>query len=348
MKILENLRSAIQHLPFGEKPPLSSTEVPKRGRNLVLDLMKGLLISGMVLSHVNNGLSLNIPWLAPRMGILQLSIFSGLFFTFGYGTYKAYLEKITIPRRRIVLNILKILVAYILSALAYGFFQEHALSLKYLLSIVRLDFLDIYTKFLLTYMIILILLLITPRLFITVTRKEAIFWPVMGGLLMTTFIDYTQIKTVFLSILIGSETIASFPVIQYLPLYLLGIYFAQRQIQFSWKFLAGAILAIGAYLIARENGLDRRFPPSFFWIIGSMGAVYGCYLISQLLIQISFLAKPLMDIGRHALYWLVMSNLLIYSMSPVLKYITLPSYWVAGIELGCFFCIAFLSILARK
>lgn len=351
MKILHDLRSMTQRLPRGEEPPLSSVAAQLGQRNPVLDLMKGLLIVGMVFSHVDKGLNLNMPWLDSTRGILQLTIISGLIFSFGYGTYKAYLEKAIIPRRRMVLNILRILVAYYLCAFAYEFFNEHALSLKSLLSIVRLDFLVPYAEFLLTFIIILILLLIVPRFFYTVTRKDAIFWPVMGGLLITTFFDHTQIKSVFLSLLIGSETITSFPVVQYLPLYLLGIYFAQRQILFSWKFLAGAILAIVAFLVARENGLTGRFPPSIFWIIGSMGAVYICYLIAHLLIHLNFLAllaKPLMDIGRHTLYWLVMSNLLIFSASQVLKSMTLPSYWVAGIIFGSFFYITFLSSLARK
>ncbi|MCL4559272.1 MAG: hypothetical protein M1281_01500, partial [Chloroflexi bacterium] len=321
---------------------------PRGERNQVIDLMKGLLIIGMVLSHVHSGLNLSVPWLDPRRGIPQLTIFSGLFFAFGYGTYKAYLEKTTIPYRRLVLNIIRILLAYYLCVIAYEFFNDHVLSLKSLLSIVQLDFLVPYTEFLLAYVIILILVLIIPRIFNTVARKDILFWPVMGGLLIASLFDYTQNTSVWLSLVIGSETITSYPVVQYLPLYLMGIYFAQRQIRFSWKFLAGAILAIAGFLVFRGNGQVSRYPPSFFWIVGSMGAVYVCYLISHLIFFITPLQKPLVDIGRHALYWMVMSDLFIFSISTVLKNIPLPSYWVAGIIIGIFFCIAYLSFLARK
>lgn len=335
-------------VPTWEKAPSSMDDSPQGKRNPVIDLMKGLLISLMVLSHVHSGLNLNIPWLDPRRGVLQLTIFSGMIFAFGYGTYKAYLEKTILPRRHMLINILKILFAYYLCAIAYGFFYENSLSLNSILLILRLNSLAIYTEFLLPYAILLILILIVPRLFIFITKKDVIIWPVVAVLLITTFLNYSQIHSVILSLFIGSNTITSYPVVQYMPLYLLGIYFGQRQIRFSWKFLAGSILAIAAFIIGQINGLDSRFPPSFFWIVGSMGAVYVCFLLAHLLFYIKFLAIPLVDIGKRSLYWLVMSNLFIFSTAQVFGLITLPWYWIAGIIIGCFLVIAYISILPRK
>ncbi len=221
MKIFRDSDAAA--IPPSEENVLQSPkEVSLGGRNPVLDLMKGLLIALMVISHVHTGLNLNIPWLDPRRGVLQLTIFSGFIFAFGYGTYKAYLAKPILPRRRIIINILRILGAYYICAIAYGFFYDHSLSLSSILLALRLKSLVFFTEFLLPYAIILILILFVPRMFIIVTQKNAIFWPVIAGLLITTFFNYSQIHSVLPSLIIGSNTITSYPVVQYMPLYFNG------------------------------------------------------------------------------------------------------------------------------
>jgi hypothetical protein len=347
MKIFRN-KDAAGIVSSEEKVLQLSNESPLGRRNPVLDLMKGLLIALMVISHVHDGLNLSIPWLDPRRGVLQLTIFSGFIFAFGYGTYKAYLAKPVLPRRRMIINILRILGAYYICAIAYGFFYDHSLSLSSILLALRLKSLVIFTEFLLPYTIILILILFVPRLFLIVTQKNAIFWPVIAGLLVTTFFNYSQIHSVLLSLIIGSNTIISYPVVQYMPLYLMGIYFAQRQIRFSWKFLGGAILAIAIFIIAHINGWDIRFPPSIFWIVGSMGAVYVSFLLAHLLYYVKFLAVPLIDMGKRTLFWLLMSNLLIFATAQEFRLISLPWYWNAGIEIGCLLVIGYISTLRRK
>jgi hypothetical protein len=348
MKVFQNLNGWSTRFLDVLKPALSSRFAFQDKRNHILDLMKGLLIIAMVFSHIQRELNLDMPWLVSNRWMLELLIFSGLIFAFGYSTCKAYMEKEETPRRRMFLNIIKILAAYYLCAIAYKFFNQHSLSLKAIFSTLRLDALVPYTEFLLSYLIIMILILIVPRFFYGIARKDAIFWPSLAVLLVVGLFDFTQVKSVWLSLLVGSGSITSFPVVQYLPLYLLGIYFAQRQIRFSWKFLVGAILALSVFLFAHMHGLDTRFPPNIFWIVGSMGAVYLCYLVSHLIFFLGFLAKPLMDVGRHTLYWLVASNIFMLSTEEVAKYITFPTYWIAGIIFAGFFYIAFLSFLARQ
>jgi peptidoglycan/LPS O-acetylase OafA/YrhL len=347
MKLFDTLRTRTKQKSQPQQNSPSVAGSPHSGRVLVLDLLKGLLIIGMIFSHVQAELSLSISWLNSARWMIQLVVFSGFLFAFGYGTSKAYLEKATLPRRRILISIARILTAYLLSAFAYVFFDQHVVSFKSLLSIARLDTLAPYAEFLLTFVIILILILIVPQFFRTVARKDFVFWPVMVGLLIVASADYAQNKSVLLSLWIGSKSITSFPVLQYLPLYLFGIYFAQHKIHFSWKFLVGACFVLVVFIVARQYGLTSRFPPSVFWIAGSMGAVYLCYLISHPLLQVEILAKPLIDVGQHSLSWYLMSNLIIYSAQPVLRNITLPFHWVAAILIGVYFCIAFLSYLAR-
>lgn len=337
---MENLRQLFR---------LKQAGLPEPGKRVVaLDVMKGLLIVTMVFFHTYSGFNLHVPGLFEDRWFTHLAIFSGLLFAFGYSTYKAYLEKPVLPRRHIFLNVLRIAAAYVLCAFAYMVFELRILSLNTLLSLIRLDSLIYITEFLLTYAILLILLLLVPQLFRLLPRKDFLFWPVIAGLLLTTFIDYSQVESIYLALFIGSKTVTTYPIVQYLPFYLLGVYFAQRQIRFSWKFLAGAAAALAVFLIARQHGLTNRFPPSFFWMVGSLGAVYLAYLIALFLSRLGFLQRPLADVGRHTLYWLVMSNLIIYSMSTMMKTRSLPLHWVAVILFGSIFYIAFLGSLARK
>ena len=327
--------------------PAGAPPVPA-GRNHAIDLMKGLLVIAMILSHIQAGLYLPMPWLEPWRWVIQLVAFSGFMFAFGYTTCKAYLDRPVLPWRHMLITLLKILIAYLLTAFAYGFFNDHQLSVKFMLSVIRFDTLARNGEFLLTYIVILILLLIIPGFFRFVVRKQALFWPLVGVLLLTTFIDYSRIHSAFLSIFIGIKTMPSFPVVQYMPLYLFGVYFARRNIRFSWKYLAGSLLALAAFLVAQAYGWVSRFPPTLLWIIGSMGIVYLCFLISFPLTHLNFLGKPLMEIGKHTLYWLVMSNLFIDVMYGVLRLITLPAYWVAILVIAGYVSIGFLSYLSRN
>ncbi len=322
---------------------------PEPGKRVVmLDVMKGLLIVAMVFSHTQAGLNLKFPWPVPDKWPLQILIFPGLLFAFGYSVYKAYLEKPVLPWRHILRNVFRILAAYALCAFAYMVFEERIFSLRYFLSLLRLDLVIYIAEFLLTYAILLLLLLVVPWFFRHIPRRDFLFWPVVTGLLLTTFIDYSQVKSVYLGLLIGMQPVTTYPAVQHLPFFLFGIYFAQRQIRFSWKFLAGALLALAVFLIARQYGLTNRFPPSFFWMVGCLGAVYLAYLTALLLSRLDFLQKPLADVGRHTLYWFLMSNLIIYSLATTMKTITLPVHWTAIIVLGSVFVIAFLGSLARK
>lgn len=323
--------------------------LPEPGKRVIaLDVMKGLLIITMVIFHISSGLNLNLAGLFEDRWWSQTAIFSGLLFAFGYSTWKAYLEKPVLPRGRILFNIFRILAAYALCAFAYMVLEVRIFSLQYFLSLLKLDLMVYIAEFLLAYALVLLLLLVAPQFFRILPRKDFLFWPVAGGRLLTAFIDYSQVKSVYLALFIGSESVTTYPVAQYLPFFLFGTYFAQRQVRFSWKFLAGAVAALGVFLIARQHGLTNRFPPSFFWLFGSLGTVYFTYLIAMFLARLNFLQKPLADVGRHTLYWFLTSNLIIYSLATTMKTVTLPIHWTAIILLGSIFFIAFLGSLARK
>lgn len=328
---------------------LNPPDSPEPGRRVVvLDVMRGLLILAMVFSHTQAGLNLNFSWPVPDKWPLQIVIFPGLLFAFGYSVHKAYLEKPALPWRRVLRNVFRILAAYALCAFAYMVLEARLFSLRYFLSLLRLDLMVYIAEFLLTYAILLLLLLAVPAFFRQVPGRDFLFWPVVTGLLLTTLIDYSQIKSVYLALFIGSGSVTTYPVVQYLPFFLFGIYFARRQVRFSWKFLTGALLALAVFLVARQHGLTSRFPPSLFWMLGSLGAVYVCYLLAALVARLSFLQKPLSDVGRRTLYWFVMSNLIIYALAAAMKPLTLPVYWTAVILFGSVFFIAFLGSLARK
>lgn len=60
-------------------------------------------------------------------------------------------------------------------------------------------------------------------------------------------------------------------------------------------------------------GLPSRFPVSVTWIVGSMLFIYLYYLLANKVATISAL-NPVVTIGRYSLFYLVLSNILIFAL----------------------------------
>ena len=162
MKILSSVTLAFRK--FQRKMEnLVLFEQPTAGRRVTaLDVMKGLLILRMVFSHFYTGMGFKADWLTPTEWFFQVVVFSGLVFSFGFGSYKAYLVKETLPRRHIILNIIKILLSYAICGVTFEIFKLHRLSLQLILSIVTLETYIPMAAFLLSYALLLFLVLIIP------------------------------------------------------------------------------------------------------------------------------------------------------------------------------------------
>ncbi|QMV41054.1 acyltransferase family protein [Cohnella cholangitidis] len=215
----------------------------KRERGI--DIFKGLLVIGMVYCHTLQFFS--DPQIYPNgqrfIDFINLITFSGFVFSFGYVSQLAYYAK---PFRqaapRLLTAALKTLMAFYVSGTAYRIFiDERALEWATLKPILLLNDMPGWSEFLssFTYLMMIGLALFVPLRWLA--ERKRIGFAVAGLLLAATYIPYGSIHQTQLAPLLGTRDFASFPVLQYLPYYIVGMLFAKHRIGWDWRALSGRL-----------------------------------------------------------------------------------------------------------
>jgi hypothetical protein len=311
-----------------------------RRRERSIDIFKGLLVLGMVYCHTLQFFS--DPQIYPNaqriIDVVNLITFSGFVFSFGYVSQLAYYSKpFKQAAPRLLMTALKTLIAFYVSGIAFRLFIDgKELEWGSIKPILLLNDMPGWSEFLssFTYLMIVGLILFLPLRWLA--ERKWMGFTVAGVLLITTYFPYGSIHATQLAPLIGTRDFASFPVVQYFPYYLIGMLFARYRIVWEWRVLTVATVATGVFLwkwlSADKNVLPERFPPSIGWIIGPALILYGYYLLSRLMERYPTPFVPLEAMGRNVLWFLVMSNVLIFALKSSQDYFsvsTLSGLWVA-------------------
>ncbi|MGO4370540.1 acyltransferase family protein [Paenibacillus sp. MCAF20] len=294
--------------------------VKKRER--AIDLFKGLLVLGMVYCHTLQFFSDGelYPNGRPFIEIINLITFSGFVFSFGYVSQLAYYSK---PFRqaapRMLVAAVKTLAAFYVSGMAFRVFIDgREASWSTLKPILLIRDMPGWSEFLIsfTYLMIIGLALFVPLRWLA--SRKAIGFGISGLMLVFTFIPYGSIHVMQLGPLIGTRDFASFPVLQYLPYYIIGILFAKHRITWDWRVFVAALIATGGFvwrwLSVDGQPLPERFPPSVWWIAGPALLMYGYYGLARLMERYPFPFTLFEAMGRNVLSYLVMSNVLIFAL----------------------------------
>ncbi|MCA9838905.1 MAG: hypothetical protein KC422_18455 [Trueperaceae bacterium] len=289
-----------------------------------LDLFKSLLVVGMVSAHTIQFLSQRrFTLLLGFSEYINLISFSGFLFAFGYGTFLAYFQKpFSQIWQRLLISGLKTLLAFYVSGFAFRILVDH----KRLFSvdfwnIILLNDIPGYSEFLLSFSFVMFLALPLFMPIKAVLKRPFLFWALIGILLATTFFPYELVHSKQLGLLVGTKEFAAFPVLQYVPYYLLGMFFALYKL--GWHRLS-AIISIAATLIYygfvwQLGRFPSRFPPSLLWIIGPAGFLYLYYLVSRWLGGARKLPNLVLRPGKNVLFYLLLSNLMIFGLSTVYR-----------------------------
>lgn len=293
-----------------------------RKRERVIDLFKGLLVLGMVYCHTLQFFSDQQIYSNGRtfIDVINLITFSGFVFSFGYVSQLAYYSKtFRQAAPRMGMTALKTLIAFYVSGAAYRLFIDgRLLSWDNVRPILLLNDMPGWSEFLASFTYLMVLGLV---LFVPLKKLAEIRWlgfVAAGALLFTTYLPYGDVHWMRMGPLIGTRDFASFPVLQYFPYYLIGMLFARYRIVWDWRVLTGAVVASAAFvwkwLSADGQPLPERFPPSIWWIVGPALLLYGYYLLSRLMEKVPAPFVPFEAMGRNVLWYLVMSNVLIFSL----------------------------------
>ena len=333
---------------------MADAQLPKNvTRSSALDIFKGLLVFGMILAHVIQILGDRNNYLLTAISnYINLISFSGFLFAFGYANYFAYFSKdFQVVKWRMFKTGLKLLTAFYISGIAFRIlFEKKAIDILDILKIILLADIPGYSEFLASFAIITLLALVLFKLIKTILSNKLYFWLLNIFLLLTTFIPYEQITINQIGLLIGTNKFACFPVIQYSPLYLIGIYFARHQIKFNRMALlisSAFTLSFISYFLYTHK-LPNRFPPSLFWIVGSALFLYIYFLGSNLLAAKLKKIELLDKLGKNVLFYLLVSNIFIFAIHSIYGNMSWGIIKIFLLTAAILFVIDYLQDITRK
>ena len=296
----------------------------KKERNQEIDIMKGLLTLAMILCHCLQFFGKEDAGIEKILvNVINLTTFSGFLFCFGFVCCLAYFQGET--RRGIVhmlRNMIRLLLAFYISGIAYMAFKEQKIFRKdFLWEILTLRRYPGWSEFLASFAAVLL----AGAVLLPVLRKTN-GWVVMAAALISLlacFIPYGKITNPWLALFLGSESYTTFPVLQYSVYFVAGIWAAKRKKWPDWKLFFGAVVlsAPCVWYYWKYDGLPGRFPPSALFIGGGAIGVWIYHLLAGALAwlkNVTIIGKPveaLSFIGRNSLYYLLMSNLLIFAVA---------------------------------
>lgn len=284
-------------------------------RHKGLDLFKGFLTIQMIAAHCMQFFANLKPDTVPFYvsEYINLTTFSGFIFAFGYVSYHAYLTKpYKAVAARILLNSVRLLIAYYISGFAYYIFVDQGiLNRTNILNILTFQNIPKWSEFLLSFSILMLLLFFTQPLI----KMNLRFSPLIIAVISVASIYFSrEIRQPILATILGRSEFSLFPVLPYSIYFAAGIFLAQNPKIAAWKQLLLSGLATVSFIVHfRFYGLPERFPPSLLWIIGSAVFINLYYLLSKLLLKyVSF--SRLRDIGESSLFYLLLSNIFIFSV----------------------------------
>lgn len=294
------------------------------GRKREIDICKGILTFTMILCHCiqffgheDRGVAMVL------VNVINITTFSGFLFCFGYASDLAYYRKewrTSAPR--MAKNAIRILLAFYISGLAYMICVEDKIFRQDLImEILLLKRYPGWSEFLASFAAVLAVgIVLFP------------VWKKMNGWIMAAvaavsaaacFLPYGKVHNSWLALLIGSRDFITFPVVQYGVFFAAGIWMCRKEISWNlWIFL-GTVLAVvpGVVQLAQTGNLPERFPPSVFYIAGGMIFVYSYYVLSCFLEKVrekkkwlEILTGYLEQIGKESLYYLLLSNIIIFAL----------------------------------
>jgi hypothetical protein len=243
-------------------------------RDIHLDIVKGLAVVGMSFVHVN------IFFLNQPNSILDqitkwgaISCFSSFLLIFGI------LGGIALNRNKkptwfkTLKKMFFVYLSYLVIGLLSWYVTKGYLRIVDIDNIIILKELPLLSEYLITFLLLYILFKVFYKLLYRISKK----WYLILGfsiLIFVTgqylynlgFLNDTWLKGLF----VGIGDYHYFPLFQYLPIYLLGIYLGRkgREKYYFYSFL----LVLIAYLTIKLFGFSswRRFPPTIYFILESL------------------------------------------------------------------------------
>jgi hypothetical protein len=280
-----------------------------------IDTNKGILTLGMLVAHAFIFLGNNNLYTHYYNLTAGLISFSGFLFCFGYSSYIAYLSKENLPKRAMLYNAFKLLLAFYISGCAYTYIILKSTEPGVFWNIMLLNTIPGFSEFLIAFALIMVLSALFGKQLNAIIANEQWLSIAIAVCLSFTVIKFST-KTVQLGLLLGKTTCPTYPVVQYFPLFLMGGYFARQRILVSNYFSYYTLIFLTVFfLCCFLNKVPTRSPPSALWILCSFAGVYLYYSLAIYVDKVIILNTFLSNIGKNVLFWLLSSNVFIFFLT---------------------------------
>ena len=287
-------------------------------RDLSIDVTKGILVFGMIFTHVIQFVSIKTGALLYIQDIGNLVTFSGFFFCFGFACYRSYFEKETTPWQRIGITVLKCYIAFVISGIAFrALVSRKGSNFETLFDIMVLNDLPGWSEFLISFAVVLLLAAVLKPAIVWLLDNPGAFIVVLVLLLATGFLPKDVKYDPRIGILIGGKGFAYFSIVQYFPLFLLGCWFAKKNWQVEiWMLIVGLIGVAGFFVLQQQEIKISRFPASTEWVLFSIAAVAVYFWLGRMVTQLKlpFLVPFFNYLGHNVLYFLLFSNIVLFAL----------------------------------
>ena len=269
----------------------------------------------MVTAHVIQLLGFRLgPGAATFSDYVNLISFSGFLLAFGLGV------GLSPPRRRGVWErvwpALVMLLAVYLSSLAFtALVDRKPLTPDLLVDLLTFRRLFGYSEFLASFFVLYVLIAVARPLLLAVADNALLLVVAVALCLASTALTTDQLIP-FAGTVIGHRAYASFPLLPYLPWFLVGIRLGRRDGVAAPLDVALAFVATGALLWfywRTGYNLPERFPPSILWIVGPALPLLVYLVVVRTLGDAFTLPRLLLAPGRHVLAALLLSNVVIFA-----------------------------------
>ncbi len=290
-----------------------------KSRAVYLDLFKTVLTVGMVLAHVIQLIDRTPGRFEHGASIyLNFITFSGFMFAFGIGvglSYRTGRPRTTMASRGAAPLLL--FIAYCISSFAsIGLAGGQRLGGTEILDVVLLRRLYAYSEFLATFFLLSLVTSFMRPLVIRICDNGYLLLALGMVSTILTVLHLSPPDAPLIGALIGSYHYASFPLLQYMPWFLLGVYFSRHDMRLgpmAWTIASAATLAFVAY-VALYRSMPPRFPPHVLWIAGPALVLFAYLRLCQIATQHVSMAAWMTHPGRHVLRFLVASNVTLFAV----------------------------------
>ncbi len=193
-----------------------------------------------------------------------------------------------IPWASVLKTTLKCYFAFVISGVGYlALVKSQLLSLDLVTRVCFLRLIPGYSEFLISFSLIaLFACIFSKSVFAATNTAKNLVITTMVLLCFTILPKEIDIDPI-IGLVIGGSKFAYFPIVQYSPLFLLGVFFARHGESYNWRYIVLSFLAAIAFLcVMSTNMYISRFPPSAGWIVFSAGMVYLYYCAGYIFEQI--------------------------------------------------------------